>query len=161
MTSVGTRALTERALAVALDAHSGQTGKGGEAKILHPLRMMTRATDDDERIVAILHDVVEDSSWTLDGLRREGFGERLVTAVDALSRRDGEDYDAYIERAAALPLARRVKILDAEDNRRRALEVVEAAERSGEASPEVAKEVAALREKLGRYARALERLRRG
>ncbi|MGD8393843.1 MAG: GTP pyrophosphokinase [Candidatus Eiseniibacteriota bacterium] len=155
MTPASTRALIERALAVALDAHSGQTGKGGEAKILHPLRMMARAADDDERIVAILHDVIEGSSWTPAGLRREGFDERLVVAVDALSRRHGEDYDAYIERAAAVPLARRVKILDAEDNRRRALEVIEAAERAGETSTEAA----ALRGKLGRYARALERLR--
>ena len=71
----------------------------------------------DERIAAALHDVVEDSPWTLDQLRDVGFSPQVVAAVDALTRRDDEDYDAFIARAKRDPIARRVKCADLLDNR--------------------------------------------
>lgn len=106
----------ERAIAIAVQAHAGQLDKAGEPYVLHPLRVMFRMTSMDERIVAVLHDVVEDSEWTLQGLQQEGFSHEVVTAVDALTRRDGESYEDFVRRAGANPLARRVKLADLEDN---------------------------------------------
>ncbi|HEV2147954.1 MAG TPA: HD domain-containing protein [Longimicrobiaceae bacterium] len=106
----------EDAIALAVEAHRGQKDRAGAPYILHPLRMMFRVETDAEKIVAVLHDVVEDTDWTLDDLRAEGFPEDVVTAVDHLTRREGEDYDEFVRRAAAHPVARRVKIADLEDN---------------------------------------------
>lgn len=106
----------EDAIALAVEAHRGRVDKAGQPYILHPLRVMFRLQTETERIVGVLHDVVEDSRYTLDDLRSMGYGEEIVQAVDCLTRRENERYDALIERAAANPLARRVKRADLEDN---------------------------------------------
>jgi (p)ppGpp synthase/HD superfamily hydrolase len=80
----------ERAIAIAAQAHAGQTDKAGERYILHPLRVMLSMDSDLERIVAVLHDVVEDSEITLDQLRAEGFSDEALAAIDALTKPDGE-----------------------------------------------------------------------
>jgi (p)ppGpp synthase/HD superfamily hydrolase len=108
--------LIERAIAIALEAHAGQTDKAGAPYILHPLRLMHRMTAPTAQMAAVLHDVVEDSPWTLEALRAEGFPDGVIEAVDGLTRRDGETYMAFIERAAQHPVARVVKRADLEDN---------------------------------------------
>ncbi len=108
--------LPGRAVAIAALAHQGQFDKAGEPYILHPLRLMLRAATPAERMAAVLHDVVEDSTWTLERLRDEGFPEAVVDAVDRLTRRDGESYEQFIDRVLESPLASRVKLLDVEDN---------------------------------------------
>ena len=108
--------LPGRAIRIAVEAHRGQKDRAGAPYILHPLRMMFRLQTDAERMAAVLHDVVEDTDWTLDQLRAEGFPEEVVAAVDHLTRRDGESYEEFVIRAAAHPVARRVKIADLEDN---------------------------------------------
>jgi (p)ppGpp synthase/HD superfamily hydrolase len=104
------------ALRIAVRVHAGAGDKAGQPYILHPLRVMLRLTTEVERVVAILHDVVEDSEVTLDDLRAEGFSDEVVDAIDHVTRREGESYEAFIERIAPHPLARRVKIADLEDN---------------------------------------------
>ncbi len=106
----------EDAIALAVQAHRGQKDRAGAPYILHPLRVMFRVETDAEKMAAVLHDVVEDTGWSLDDLRVEGFPEEVVAAVDHLTRRDGEGYDDFVRRAAAHPVARRVKIADLEDN---------------------------------------------
>jgi len=106
----------ERAVFIAVQAHAGAKDKAGEAYILHPLRMMLKMRTETERIVAVLHDVVEDSDWTLEGLREEGFAEEVLTAVDHLTKRPGEEYEDFVRRAVRDPLALCVKIADLEDN---------------------------------------------
>jgi (p)ppGpp synthase/HD superfamily hydrolase len=106
----------ERALALAATAHAGQLDKAGQPYILHPLRVLLRLAGPEARIVAALHDVVEDTPVTLDDLRREGFSRAVVEAVDALTHREGESYEAYVRRAAANSLARQVKRADVLDN---------------------------------------------
>ncbi|RPJ52617.1 MAG: HD domain-containing protein [Acidobacteria bacterium] len=106
----------EKAIFIAVQAHAGAKDKAGEPYILHPLRMMMKMRTEAQRVVAVLHDVVEDSDWTVDGLRREGFSEEILTAVDHLTRRPGEDYEAFVRRAVQDPLALPVKIADLEDN---------------------------------------------
>jgi (p)ppGpp synthase/HD superfamily hydrolase len=82
-------ATLERAIAIAAAAHTGQTDKGGQPYILHPLRVMMRCTTADEQIAAVLHDVVEDSDVTLADLEQEGFPRSVVEAVEALTKRPG------------------------------------------------------------------------
>ena len=106
----------ERAIAIAAEAHAGQKDKAGNPYLLHPLRVMLAVKAPEERIVAVLHDVVEDTPWTLDALRAEGFSRGVVNAVDALTRRKGEEYFEFVRRAVAHPIARPVKIADLRDN---------------------------------------------
>lgn len=108
--------LLEEAIRIAVEAHRGQKDRAGAPYVLHPLRLMSRMWTDAARIVAVLHDVVEDSDWTLDRLRAAGFPEEMVSAVDALTKREGEDYEGLIRRAAGNALAREVKLADLEDN---------------------------------------------
>jgi (p)ppGpp synthase/HD superfamily hydrolase len=106
----------EEAIRIAVEAHRGQQDRAGAPYILHPLRLLFRVQSDAERMAAVLHDVVEDSAWTLDDLRARGFADEVVSAVDHLTRRQGESYEQFVERAAAHPVARRVKLADLEDN---------------------------------------------
>lgn len=106
----------ERAIEIALDAHRGQTDKAGAPYILHPLRVMFSMRTDDERIAAVLHDVVEDSAWTCEALATEGFNAEVMAALEALTKRPGEDRISAARRAAVNPLARAVKLADNADN---------------------------------------------
>ena len=76
----------ERAIEIAASAHRGQTDKGGQPYILHPIRVMLRMNTAEERIAAVLHDVVEDSEWTFDALTEEGFSPAVVEALRALTK---------------------------------------------------------------------------
>src|SRR5947208_9106418 len=100
----------EDALLLAVVAHRGQMypAPDPEPFILHPLRVMLRVSSKPARIVAILHDVVEDSDVTLHDLADRGYDALVLDAVDCLSRRPDEDYEAYISRVASNPVAREV-----------------------------------------------------
>jgi (p)ppGpp synthase/HD superfamily hydrolase len=106
----------ENAIKIAAQAHQGQKDKAGAPYILHPLRMMMRLKTEAEMITAILHDVVEDTDWTIEKLREKGFSEEVLEAVECVTNREGESYEQFIERAGKNPIARQVKIADLEDN---------------------------------------------
>ena len=108
----------ERAIAIASEAHAGQKDRAGAPYILHPIRLMIQMNSEDAMMAAVLHDVVENSVWTLDDLRKEGFSNEVLNAVDSLTHRDkeGEDYWDYIQRAKSDPIAIKVKLADLEDN---------------------------------------------
>lgn len=106
----------ERAISIAARAHEGQVDKAGAPYVLHPIRVMLRLSSTEDRIVAVLHDVVEDSSITFDDLRAEGFSDEIIEALRAVTKIDGEDYDAFVRRAASNPIGRRVKLADLQDN---------------------------------------------
>lgn len=106
----------ERAISLAATAHAGQVDKAGAPYILHSLRVMLAVASTEERIAAVLHDVVEDCGVTFDQLRAEGFSEAVVTAIASLTRDEAESYEAFIERAACDPIARAVKLADLHDN---------------------------------------------
>lgn len=106
----------ERAIAIAATAHAGQVDKGGSPYILHPLRVMLRMTTLEERIVAVLHDVVEDCAISLDDLRKEGFSEDVLNAIESVTKVTGESYEDFVERAAQNPIGRVVKLADLEEN---------------------------------------------
>jgi (p)ppGpp synthase/HD superfamily hydrolase len=109
--------LIERAIRRALEAHSGQKEENGRPYLLHPLRLMLRMDTEQEMAAAVLHDVVEDTDTTLEDLRAEGFPEEVLAAVALLTHDKRKvAYREYIERIAADPLARKVKLADLEDN---------------------------------------------
>ena len=105
-----------KAIAIAAQAHQEQVDKAGAPYILHPLRMMLRMSSETEMMAAILHDVVEDTDWTPDRLRRAGFSAQVVQAVECLTHRDHETYEEFIARVRTNPIARKVKLADLEDN---------------------------------------------
>src|SRR5437879_13227873 len=111
-----TESLLEKAIDIATKAHQRQKDRYGAPYILHPLRVMNRVATEQEKIVGVLHDVVEDTKWTLADLQRSGFSTEVIAAVDCLTKRDNEPYESLISRAAGNPLARRVKLADLEDN---------------------------------------------
>jgi (p)ppGpp synthase/HD superfamily hydrolase len=117
------------AIRLAADLHDGQVDKAGEPYILHPLRVMLAQTSNDARIVGVLHDVAEDCEFGWQDIHDCGFSEDIIVAVDSVTRRDGEDYFDYVQRAAANPIGRAVKQADLEDNLRNAPDDLE---RSGQ-----------------------------
>lgn len=133
-----------RAIEIAVAAHRGQTDKSGAPYILHPLRVMFALATEDERIVGMLHDVVEESDWTLDRLADEGFSSTVIAGVEAVTRSpDDLDYPAFVARAASHPIGRAVKRADLTDNLN--------ATRLAQVGPEEA-------ERLNRYLQALASL---
>lgn len=109
--------LIEKALAFALEAHRGQTDRQGRAYILHPLHLMAQMDTDEERLVAILHDTIEDSDRTLDDIRALGMPEVVVEAVALLTHdKEGEPYMEYVGRLKSNPIARKVKLADLQHN---------------------------------------------
>lgn len=108
--------LIEKSIELALRAYTGQKDKAGETYILHPLRIMAKMEGAKEKSVALLHDVIEDSEITARQLLESGIPEDVVDAVEALTKRDGESYEAFLLRVKANLLATKVKIADIEDN---------------------------------------------
>lgn len=106
----------ERALAIAATAHEGQLDKAGAPYILHPLRVMLSLEKNEERIVAVLHDVLEDTAVSIDDLRKEGFSEEILDALASVTKCAGESYEAFLRRAAENTIGRRVKLADLKDN---------------------------------------------
>lgn len=107
----------EKAIAIACDAHKENVDKAGAPYILHPLRVMMRMDSMNEMIVAVLHDVVEDSEeWTLQRLKEEGFEQEIIDAIEALTKRDGEVYVEFIVRVSKNRIGKKVKLADLEDN---------------------------------------------
>lgn len=104
------------AIKIACQAHENQKDKSGVPYILHPLRVMQKFIDEETMMVAVLHDVVEDSPFDLDFLAKEGFTTRILGAVDALTRRENEAYTDFIDRVSLNDLAVKVKIEDIKDN---------------------------------------------
>lgn len=133
----------EDAISLAVRAHAGQKDRYGQPYILHVIRVTARVFDEPAQMTAALHDVVEDTAVTLDELRMMGYPEAVLAAVDCLTRRTDETYEAFIERIAANPLAVRVKLADLEDN----MDL----RRSGPLQAEAV-------ERFGRYQRAWRRL---
>lgn len=108
--------LLSKAIAIAAQAHAGQVDKAGAPYILHPLRVMLLLNDYEERVAAVLHDVIEDTDLIPADLLAAGIPAEIVTALDHLTRRRGETYEDFIVRAARNPIARRVKMADLSDN---------------------------------------------
>ena len=108
--------MLSKAIIIATEAHLGQVDKGGEAYILHPIRVMMSLKDYEHKIVAVLHDVVEDTIVSSEDLRLQGFNEKIIEALIHLTRRKCESYDDFIDRVIKNPIATEVKLADIKDN---------------------------------------------
>lgn len=108
--------MLEKAMILAAKGHMGQKDKGGQPYLLHPVRVMLRCETIEEKTVALLHDVLEDTEITAADLRREGFSETVVEAVICLTKGADEDYMAYVERVCGNKVAAKVKLADLADN---------------------------------------------
>ncbi len=102
--------MLDKALNIAYKAHSRQTDKAGAPYILHPMRVALRCQTEEEKIVALLHDVVEDTLITLEDLKAQVFSDNVLSALKCLTKIESEDYEAFIQRVATNPLATKVKI---------------------------------------------------
>ena len=121
----------EKAIKIAVEAHTGQVDKGGNPYILHPLRVMLSLNSEQERIVGVLHDVVEDcEGWTWQRLKEQGCSDEIIEALHSVSKTPEEEaeyralpedkkldhYLVFIQRAKANKIGRQVKAADIRDN---------------------------------------------
>lgn len=104
-----------RAAAFAKERHGAQTDKAGAPYFGHLERVASRMDSPLKKVVALLHDVLEDTETTYEELK-EQFGEEVATAVEHLTKREGESYEDFVRRAGGNPLSREVKISDLIDN---------------------------------------------
>lgn len=106
----------DTAIEIAAHFHKGQRDKNNEIYLFHPIRIMMPMETYEEKMVAILHDVIEDTECTLEILQEKLGNLNVVEAMDAITRRNGEEYFTYIERVSKNPIARKIKIWDLRDN---------------------------------------------
>ena len=105
-----------KAITIACEAHQGQSSINGEPYILHPLRLLIKAKSNEERIIAILHDVIEKTNISLLDLKNKGFDQNIISSIDSLSRRRSESYIEYIKRLMQNKISVKIKLLDLADN---------------------------------------------
>ena len=108
--------LFDRALQIAIQAHREQKDKSGREYIMHSIRVAERCKNPRAKIVALLHDTIEDTGVTAEYLHSEGFPDEIVNSVLSVTKQDGETYDDFVRRAAEDAIGREVKIADLEDN---------------------------------------------
>lgn len=108
--------MLELALSIATEAHRGQFDKAGIDYIEHPIFVASQVNSTEEKAVALLHDVIEDSSVTAEELLNAGLPETVVTAVQILSKKKGQDYHTYLKTVKSNPIARAVKLADLKHN---------------------------------------------
>lgn len=108
--------LIERAVNIALEAHKGQVDKAGKPYILHLIRLMMDFETEIEMTAAVLHDVLEDSQFTAEDLKKEGIPDEAIELIQCLTRKSNESYEDYIKRIALNKKAAQIKIKDIQDN---------------------------------------------
>lgn len=108
--------MISKALHIAKTAHRGQLDKGGNPYILHPIAVSQLVDSEEEKIVALLHDVVEDTDITLEYLKLEGFSDNIIAAVSVLTKQPGVSYNDYISKLKENTIAARVKVADITHN---------------------------------------------
>lgn len=116
MTKEETAKLLDKAAMICVTKHAGQRDKMGCAYFQHPMRVAMHCTTDAEKIVALLHDTIEDTDVTPDYLLAEGFPREIVDAVLSVTKREGESYEDFVRRASQNHIGRVVKLRDLEDN---------------------------------------------
>lgn len=108
--------LTEKAMNICFAAHKDQRDKSGLPYVFHPFHVAEMLETEEEICVGLLHDVVEDTDWTIGDLRREGFPESVLEALALMTHNDGTPYLKYVARLRSNPIARRVKLADLTHN---------------------------------------------
>ena len=110
------QSMVDLALSIARQAHEGQLDTAGVDYIEHPIYVASQVDTEEEKAVALLHDVIEDSPVSAKGLLQAGLPETVVTAVQVLTKKKEQDYQTYLETVKKNPLARVVKLADLKHN---------------------------------------------
>ena len=110
------QSMVDLALSIARKAHEGQLDKAEVDYIEHPIYVASQVDTEEEKAVALLHDVIEDSLVSAEGLLQAGLPETVVTAVQVLTKKKEQDYQTYLETVKKNPLARVVKLADLKHN---------------------------------------------
>lgn len=108
--------MVKKAMIISYNAHNGTFDKSGMPYVFHPAHVAESMTDEDSICAAFMHDIVEDTDYTLEDIKKEGFNDNVVNAIDAITRRAGEDYFDYIRRVKLNPIAKKIKLADIEHN---------------------------------------------
>lgn len=108
--------LYDKALRIAIRAHEGQKDRSGKEYIMHPIRVSERCVTMQAKIVALLHDTIEDTDITPDDLLSEGFPQTIVDGVLSVTRREDETYEEFVRRSEQNAIGKEVKLADLEDN---------------------------------------------
>lgn len=103
---------TKKALKLCYEAHAGQVDKSGLPYVHHPFHLAEQMDDEDSTVVALLHDVIEDTPYTFDDIEVMGFGEAVMGALRLLTHEDSVPYLSYVKEIAKDPLAKKVKLAD-------------------------------------------------
>ena len=107
---------TKKAMKLCFEAHKDQVDKSGIPYVFHPYHLAEQMTDEDTTVVALLHDVVEDTDYTLEDLEKLGFFPQVIEAVALLTHEEGVPYLEYVARIKDNPVAKAVKLADIEHN---------------------------------------------
>ena len=116
MKNINNQELLDKAALICVTRHAGQRDKMGKAYFQHPMRVAMRCNSDEERMVAILHDVIEDCGVTVEFLQQEGFPMNIIEGILSVTKQEGETYDDFVSRAKKNDIGRVVKLYDIEDN---------------------------------------------
>ena len=107
---------TKKAMKLCYEAHKDQVDKSGLPYVFHPAHVAEQMTDEATTIVALLHDVVEDTDYTLEDLAAEGFEKEILEAVALMTHEDDVPYLDYVAKLKNNPIARAVKLADLAHN---------------------------------------------
>lgn len=108
--------MTKKAMKLCFDAHKEQVDKSGLPYVFHPVHLAEQMNDEDSTVVALLHDVVEDSEYMLKDIRAMGFAENILEAIALMTHEPGVDYFDYVRRIRNHPIACKVKLADLRHN---------------------------------------------
>ena len=108
--------LTKIALKLCFEAHKDQIDKSGMPYVFHPFHLAEQMADENTTIVALLHDVIEDTEYTLDDLRNFGFAEDVLSAISLMTHADDVPYMEYVVKIKTNPIAKAVKLADLKHN---------------------------------------------
>ena len=108
--------MTKRALKLCFEAHKGQVDKSGMPYVFHPFHLAEQMVDEPTTVVALLHDLIEDTEYTLADLRQMGFSGEVIAAIALMTHADGVPYMEYVAQIKANPIAKAVKLADLKHN---------------------------------------------
>ena len=108
--------LTKEAMKLCFEAHKDQKDKSGIPYVFHPIHLAEQMKDEKTTVVAMLHDVIEDTEYTMEDLEEKGFGNDILEAISLMTHNDGSNYMDYVARIKGNPIARAVKLADLNHN---------------------------------------------
>jgi len=108
--------ITKKALKLCFEAHKEQVDKGGMPYVFHPFHLAEQMKSEEATVVALLHDLVEDTNYTVEDLANMGFGKSIVDAVALMTHEDGVEYMDYVQKIKNNPIAKEVKLADLKHN---------------------------------------------